>query len=50
MKKPLGRLKHKWEDNIKMFVLDLIELAWDRDRWRAIVNFSYEETTGKTRE
>jgi len=44
-KRPLGRLSHRWEDNIKMDlqelgcgVMDWIELAQDRDRWRALVN------------
>ena len=44
-KKPLGRPIHRWEDNIKMDLQevrrvcgDLMELAQDRDRWRAIVN------------
>jgi len=44
-KRPLGRPKHKWEDNIKMDLqevgcggMDWIELARDRDRWRALVN------------
>ena len=43
--RPLGRLRHSWEDNIKMDLqevgcegMDLIELAQDRDRWRALVN------------
>ena len=41
----LGRPRVKWEDNIKMDLLkvgyggmDWIELAQDRDRWRALVN------------
>jgi hypothetical protein len=37
----LGRPRRKWEDNIKMDLhggMDLIELAQDRDRWRAVVN------------
>jgi hypothetical protein len=41
----LGRLKHRWEDNIKMYLqevgcggMDWIELAQYRDRWRALVN------------
>jgi len=42
---PLGRPRRRWEDNIKMDLqevrcgdTDLIELAQDRDRWRALVN------------
>jgi hypothetical protein len=44
-KKPLGRPRRRWVDNIKM---DLIEIGWDgmnwiylaqdRDQWRALVN------------
>ena len=44
-KRPLGRPRRRWEDNIKMGlqeigcgVMDWIELAQDRDRWRALVN------------
>jgi len=44
-KKPLGRPKSRWEDNIKMDLqevgcggVDWIEMAQDRDRWRALVN------------
>ena len=44
-KRPLGRLRRRWEDNIKMDVqemgcevMDWIELAEDRDRWRTLVN------------
>ena len=44
-KRPLGRTRHRWEDNIKMDlqgvgwgVLDWIDLARDRDRWRELVN------------
>jgi hypothetical protein len=43
--RPLGRPKHRWEDNIKMDLQevgfrgpDWIELALDRNRWRALVN------------
>jgi len=44
-KRPLGRPRCRWEDNIKMDLqeegyggMDWIELAQDRDRWRALVN------------
>ena len=43
--RPLGRPRHRWEDNINMELqevecgrTDWIELAEDRDRWRALVN------------
>ena len=43
-KRPLGRPRRRWEDNIKMYLqevgcegMDWIELAQDRDRWRALV-------------
>jgi hypothetical protein len=44
-RRPLGRPRRRWEDNIKM---DLREVGWgsmdwtnlsqDRDRWRTLVN------------
>jgi hypothetical protein len=44
-KRPLGRPRRRWMDNIRM---DLVEVGWgdvdwiglaqDRDRWRALVN------------
>jgi hypothetical protein len=44
-KGPLGRPRHRWVDNIKMDlretwwdVMDWIDLAQDRDQWRALVN------------
>ena len=44
-KRPLGRPRHRWEDNIKMDLQevggvcgDWMELAQDRDRWRALVS------------
>jgi hypothetical protein len=43
-KRPLGRPRRRWEDNIKMDLQEMegggdwIELAQDRDRWRALVN------------
>jgi len=43
-KRPLGRLRRRWEDNINMDVhefgcrgMDWIELAQDRDRWQVFV-------------
>jgi hypothetical protein len=44
-KRPLGRPRHRWEDNIRIYLqevgcggTDWIGLAQDRGRWRAIVN------------
>jgi hypothetical protein len=44
-KRSLGRPRHRWEDNIKADLqevgcegMDWIDLAKDRDRWRALVN------------
>jgi len=43
-KRPLGKPRPRWEDNIKMDLRevggggDWMELAQDRDRWRALVN------------
>jgi hypothetical protein len=44
-KRPLGRPRRRWMDNIKMDigvigwdVRDWIELAQDRDQWTALVN------------
>jgi hypothetical protein len=43
-KKPLGKQRRRWEDNIKMDLQevggvrgDWMELTQDRDRWRALV-------------
>jgi hypothetical protein len=38
-RKPLGRTRHRWSDNIKMnvMVLDFVNLAQDREEWRALV-------------
>jgi hypothetical protein len=44
-KRPLGRPRRRWEDNIKMGLqevggdcVDWMERAQDRDRWRALVS------------
>jgi hypothetical protein len=44
-RRPLGRPRHRWEDNIKMYLrergfgdVDWIYLAQDRERWWAPVN------------
>ena len=41
-RRPLERPRHRWEDNITMDLRevgwDWINLAEDRDRWRAVVN------------
>jgi len=53
-KRPLGRPRRRWEDNIKMNLqevrcggMDWIELAQDRDRWHAmenaVMNFTFHK-------
>jgi hypothetical protein len=45
-KRPLGRPRRRWVDNIKMNLreigwnsMDWIDLVQDRDRWRALEGF-----------
>ena len=44
-RRPLGRPRRSWEDNVKMDLqelefggMDWIDLAQDTDRWRALMN------------
>jgi hypothetical protein len=44
-RRPLGRPRRRWEDNIKMYLQEVgwggmywIYMVQDRDRWRAVVN------------
>jgi hypothetical protein len=44
-RRPLGRPRHRWDDNIKKDLqdvawegIDWIDMAQDRDRWRAVVS------------
>jgi len=44
-RRPLGRPRRRWEDNIKMYLQevgrgcgDWMELAQERDMWRALVS------------
>jgi hypothetical protein len=48
-KRPLGRPRHRWEDNIKMYLQevgegrgDWMELAQDRDGWRGTCEYGKE--------
>jgi hypothetical protein len=44
-RRPLGRPRRRWEDGLRIYLreigwgnVDWIQLAQDRDRWRALVN------------
>jgi hypothetical protein len=44
-KRPLGRPRRRWEDNIRMYLreigwgcMDWTDVSQDRDQWRALVN------------
>ena len=44
-KRPMGRPRRRWDDNIKMYLQEVVggcgdwmELAQDRDRWRTLVS------------
>jgi hypothetical protein len=44
-RRPLGRPRRRWEDNIKMHLQEVgwdgvacVDMAQDRDRWRAVVS------------
>jgi hypothetical protein len=52
-KRPLGRNRRRYVDNIKVYLrvvgwecMDLIDLAQDRDQWRALVNTEMNEPSG----
>jgi hypothetical protein len=54
IKRPLGRPRRRWEDNIEMDLQevggsygDWIELAQDRDRWRALGGYGEEPSGSK---
>ena len=43
--RPLGTLRRRWEDNIRMYLEEIginagnwVDLAQDKDYWRALVN------------
>jgi hypothetical protein len=55
-RRPLGRLRCRWEGNIKMDLREIgcggmIDLAQDRDQWRVllrmVMNFQVPENVGK---
>ena len=47
-KRPFGRPRHRWEDNIRMDLEEIgvnagnwVDSAQDRDYWRALVNATF---------
>jgi hypothetical protein len=53
-KRPLGRPRRRWVDNIKMDLreigcdrVDWMDVAQDRDQWRALVNTVFEPSGGE---
>jgi hypothetical protein len=48
--RPLGRSRRRWVDNIKMDLretgwdgVDWMDMAHDRDQWRALVNIGFHK-------
>jgi hypothetical protein len=48
-RRPLGRSRIRWEDNIKIYLqeegwraMDWIDLAQNRDKWRAVVRVEFQ--------
>jgi hypothetical protein len=55
-KRPLGRRRHRWEDNIKMGLMEIgmdganwIQLAQVRVWWRAFANTVMNEPSGSVK-
>jgi hypothetical protein len=55
-KRPLGRPRRRWDDNTKMDLqevgregMDWIDVAQDRETWRALVNVALNIRVPKTR-
>jgi hypothetical protein len=52
-KRPLVETRHKWEDNVKIYVkeidwdvVDWINVAGDRDKWWHVVNMVVAQNAG----